>query len=63
MQKFKAGDKVRVVDEEKMLEYFVNIDAIRSGTISMVYSDELAVKLSEDEDQWWYPVDCLSLVE
>lgn len=63
MQKFKVGDKVKVVDEEKMLAHFVGDDAARIGTVSMVDFDESGVKLFEDKDKWWYPVDCLDFVD
>ena len=63
MQKFKVGDKVKVVDEAKMLDHFVPEEAIRVGTVSEVCAEESAVKLLEDSDKWWYPVDCLAFAE
>ena len=63
MQTFKVGDKVQVVDEEKMLDHFVPEEAIRVGTVSVVCAEESAVKLLEDSAKWWYPANCLALVE
>ena len=64
MHKFKIGDKVKVVDEQKMLDFHVSDHAKRRGTIKELYthnsekpSEKPAVQL--EGDIWWYPEDCL----
>lgn len=64
MHKFKIGDKVKVVDEQKMLDFHVPAYAKRHGTIK-----ELSTRNSEkpsekpavqfEGDSWWYPETCL----
>lgn len=58
MHKFKIGDEVKVVDEQKMLDHFVPHYSIRQGTVTQVYDDG-CVKLREDECGYWYPENCL----
>lgn len=60
MHKFKIGDKVKVVDEQKMLDFHVSNSAKRHGTIKELSSHDpkqLAVKFVDDD--WWYPETCL----
>lgn len=62
MQKFKVGDKVKVVDEKAMVAHHVDRDAIREGTVKGVYEDG-CVKLQEDCGGWWYPENCLDFAQ
>lgn len=64
MHKFKVGDKVKVVDQQKMLDFSVPSYAEQSGIISEFALDtdkRQAVKFLGGV--WWYPVDCLDFVE
>lgn len=58
MHKFKIGDKVKVVDEQKMLDHSVPHHNVRQGTVTQVYDDG-CVKLCEDQCGYWYPENCL----
>lgn len=62
MHKFKIGDRVKVVDEQKMQSFCVPSYAARAGTVEDLSPDNSSVR-SVRIGHWWYPEDCLELID